>query len=170
MSAGCGDFRWLRPAPAGCLPVPPSGHSHCALLQVQVQQRRRRPIANLNTTSEPERRAASRMGHLFFPFSTLFYVLFLPPALSASYFLGWACTSPGRFGIHRSAWERHGRKATLHLGLKTGAGWKVRGGQTCLWTAVSVCCETWFEDVEKVWATSSGPQSWVTAGRCFWGS
>lgn len=87
LCAGCGDFCWLRPAPAGCLPVPPSGHSHCALLQVQVQQRRRRPIANLNTTSEPERRAASRMGHLFFLFQP-FYVLFLPPALSASYFLG----------------------------------------------------------------------------------
>lgn len=67
LRAGCGDLCWLRSAPAGCLPVSPSGDAHRPLLQMQVQQGRRRPIANLNPKSELERRAASRMGHLFFP-------------------------------------------------------------------------------------------------------
>lgn len=97
----------------------------------------------------------------FFPFSTL-YILVLPPALSASYFLGWACTSPNRFGIHSSAWEKHGRKATLHFGLETGEGSEVRGGRTFLWTAVSVtrALRMWKED----WATSSSPE-WVGFAR-----
>lgn len=170
LPAGCGDLRRLWPAPAGRLPLPPPGHSHRPLLQVQVQQRGWRPVANLTTPSELERRAASRMGHLFFLFTPLRY---LPPTSFERFicFLGWACTSPSRFGIHRSAWERHGRKAILHLGLERGAGSKVRGGQTCLWTAVSVCVRRWwFGDVEEDWATSSGPQWRVTVVWCLGGS
>lgn len=75
LSPGGGDFCWLRPAPAGRLAVPPPGHSHRAVLQVQVQQRRRRPVADLKTPSKSERRAAPRMGHLFFFF---FFWLFFP--------------------------------------------------------------------------------------------
>lgn len=47
---------------------------------------------------------------------------------------------------------------TRQLGPMRDAGSKVRGGQTCLRTTVSVCVRRWwFENVEQVWATSSGP-------------
>lgn len=49
---------------------------------------------------------------------------------------------------------------TRQLGPMRDAGSKVRGGQTCLRTTVSVCVRRWwFENVEQVWATSSGPYS-----------
>lgn len=40
LSPGGGDLRWLWPAPAGGLSLPPPGHTIHPLLQVQVQQRR----------------------------------------------------------------------------------------------------------------------------------
>lgn len=53
-NTGRWNLRWFRPTPPGRLPLPPAGHSNRPLLQVQVQQRRRRPVANLNPSSEPE--------------------------------------------------------------------------------------------------------------------
>lgn len=68
---GRGDFRRLRAAPAGGVPVPPAGHAHRALLQVQVQQRRRRPAADLEAPSEAEQGASLRTRRPSFLFLTL---------------------------------------------------------------------------------------------------
>lgn len=59
VSAGRGDLCWLWPALAGGLPLPPSGHAHCPLLQVQVQQRGRWPVADLSSPSKLRPGAAS---------------------------------------------------------------------------------------------------------------
>lgn len=102
-----------------------------------------------------------KAGPSSFSFST-FYVLFLPPALSALYFLGFEpAAAPNRLGIHRSAWERCGRKATPQRSARS----EVRGGQTPLWTTVSVCCVTWVGEVKK-----SGPHLVVSGRELLWGT
>lgn len=118
--AGCGNLCWLWPSPAGCLSLPPPGHSHRTLLQVQVQQRRWWPIANLKNTIWVGTGSRFKDGPIYFcPFSPLLH--FFSPShqlWKLSSFLGSTCTSPSRLGIHCSAWGRHGRKATLHVYLK----------------------------------------------------
>lgn len=146
---GCGHLRWLWPAPAGCLPLPPSGHSHCPVLQVQVQQRRWWPIANLNTPQGLEWRAAPRKGHLFFLFTPLPPFTFFPSQqLWVLHFSGWACTSPPSHPVASGSIALHERgmveKRPYTFGLKRGAGSKVRGGRTCLRTTVSMCVRRWW--------------------------
>lgn len=77
--SGCGDLRRVWPAPAGRLALPPAGHAHRPLLQVQMQQRRRRPAADLNA---PQRHVASSSRQV----SPLFHSVFLPPALRELHF------------------------------------------------------------------------------------
>lgn len=165
---GCGHLRWLWPPPAGCLPLPPSGHSHCPVLQVQVQQRRWWPIANLNTPQGLEWRAAPRKGHLFFLFTPPppFYILSLPAASSTSFFglsLHQPTLPPGRFGIHRSAWERHGRKAALHLWPEERC--RIKGQRRSDLSedhCVHVCKTLVVGNVKEDWATLPWPYCGVT--------
>lgn len=64
--------------------------------------------------------ATSRMGPSIFVLFHPFYICFFHPTSFESFilFLGWTGTSLSRFGIHCSAWGRHGRKATLHVYLE----------------------------------------------------
>lgn len=106
-------------------------------------------------------------GPSFFPFHPFYVPLFLPPAFERFiFFWGWACTSPGRFGIHCSAWERHGGKSSLHLGLRRGAGSKVRLVYgplcPCVWDIGGL--GTW----RKSGPLLSGPRLWVTLVWYFW--
>ena len=116
------------PPPSFSWPLPSSSAASASAAKATTT-----PCQPKHANRRAERRATPRMGHPIFSFFTPLYVLFLPPALSAFIFF-WAENvhqPPGRFGIHRSAWERGmAGKATLHLGLKRGAGLKGRGGQT----------------------------------------
>lgn len=86
---GRGDLRRFRAAPAGGVPVPPAGHAHRALLQVQVQQRRRRPAADLKAPSEAEQGASSRTRRPF-----LFISYFVSSKFCPSLRIFWAEPAP----------------------------------------------------------------------------
>lgn len=140
LSPGCRDLRGVRSPPAGGLPLPPPGHSHCPLLQMQVQQRRWRPSAHLKKKklTHPTQRWGGepppRMGHPFTHF--LLSVLFLPPALSASFFgprprRSWPLWDPS---LHLGEVRE---RSDLAPWPKGGMGSKVMGSQNWERTAVS---------------------------------
>lgn len=110
--AGCGNLCWLWPSPAGCLSLPPPGHSHRTLLQVQVQQRRWWPIANLKNTIWVGTGSRFKDGPIYFcPFSPLLHFFFpIPPALKAFFFFGLNLHQPKPLGdpllCMREAWQK----------------------------------------------------------------
>lgn len=170
-NTGCWDLRWFRPAPAGCLTLPPPRHSHRPLLQVQVQQRGWRPIANLNdairTGAESRFKDGPSFLSLFTPLRSL------PPTSFWALLIFWAEPAPALAASGSIALHERGmvEKRPYTLTWERGEGSRVRGSQTCLRTSMSVnVCETWFGDVEEVWATSGGLQSWVTVVLYFGGS
>lgn len=102
---------WL-PLPSSSWPLPSSSAASASAAKAMMthcQPKKHHPSWH--------REPLQGWAHLFLSFFTPFTFFFsIPPELYS--FLGWTCTSPSRFGIHCSAWGRHGRKATLHVYLE----------------------------------------------------
>lgn len=160
--AGCGNLCWLWPSPAGCLSLPPPGHSHRTLLQVQVQQRRWWPIANLKNTIWVGTGSRFKDGPIYFcPFSPLLHFFSpIPPALKAFFFFGLNLHQPKPLGdpllCMREAWQKSD-PTCLSQGREV-QGSKVSGHETRWGTTVSKCmrsCQT--GDMEDDCTTSAAP-------------
>lgn len=139
------------PPPSSSWPLPSSSAASASAAKAMTTR-----CQPKHANRRRERRATSRMGHPIFSFFTPF-IRSLPPTSFERFHIFWAENvhqPPGRFGIHHSAWERGmAGKATLHLGLKRGAGLKGRGGQT--WTMG-----------RRVHETLVGLGTWRKSGLC----
>lgn len=157
--AGCGNLCWLWPSPAGCLSLPPPGHSHRTLLQVQVQQRRWWPIANLKNTIWVGTGSRFKDGPIYFcPFSPLLH-FFPHPTSFESFLLFWAQPAPaqaawGSIALHEGGMAE--KQPYMFVSRERGA--KVSGHETRWGTTVSKCmrsCQT--GDMEDDCTTSAAP-------------